>query len=137
MSDLITPHRRVEAQSVLASTLVDDVEKAGPSKTIFQSEKQHKSLLGLNIATPNSHAGTDAAFAAKVQLLNQALLDIGMGKYQWLIFLMTGMGWFLDSVSLFTRNISHLLQQRTHRTLSQFWIMSFIIIAPSAGNERC
>ncbi|KAJ5461090.1 uncharacterized protein N7458_002642 [Penicillium daleae] len=113
MSDSIAPHRRVEAQSVLASTLVDDVVKAGPSKTIFQSEKQHKSLLGLNVATPNSHAGTDAAFAAKIQLLNQALLDIGMGKYQWLIFLMTGMGWFLVS----------------------FWIMSFIIIAPSAGNE--
>lgn len=86
-------------QSVLASTLVDDLEKTGPSKTVFQSEKQHKSLLGLDIATPDSHAGTDAAFAAKAQLLNQALLDIGMGKYQWLLFLMTGVGWFLDSVS--------------------------------------
>ncbi|KAJ5689944.1 hypothetical protein N7462_004336 [Penicillium macrosclerotiorum] len=113
MSDSITPHRRGEAQSVLASTLVDDVEKAGPSKAVFQSEKQHKSLFGLNVATPGNHAGTDATFAAKVQVLNQALLDIGMGKYQWLIFLMTGVGWFLDS----------------------FWIMSFTIIAPSAGNE--
>jgi hypothetical protein len=27
------------------------------------------------------------------------MLDVGMGKYQWLLLLMTGVGWFLDSVS--------------------------------------
>ncbi|KAJ5157741.1 uncharacterized protein N7482_008841 [Penicillium canariense] len=111
--DSITPQRRIEAPSAFASTLVNDIERAGPSKAGSPSEKQHKSFFGLNITTPDSHAGTGAVYAAKVQLLNQALLDIGMGKYQWLIFLVTGVGWFLDS----------------------FWIMSFTVIAPSAGNE--
>jgi MFS family permease len=113
---------------------VDDVEKAGPSKAGLQSERQHKTLLGLNITTPASHAGTDAVFAAKAQLLNQALLDIGMGKYQWLIFLMTGVGWFLDSVGCF-RDLLYALQHSTNGKTLQFWITSFIIIAPSSGNE--
>ncbi|KAJ5371744.1 hypothetical protein N7517_003750 [Penicillium concentricum] len=111
--DHIRPARNFEAQSAFASTLVNDVEKAGPSKISEAPEKQHKSLFGVEIETPKVHPGSDAVFAAKAQLLNQALLDMGMGIYQWMLFLMTGVGWFLDS----------------------FWIMSFIVIAPSSGNE--
>ncbi|KAJ5887234.1 hypothetical protein N7504_011281 [Penicillium tannophilum] len=111
--DSITPRRNIEAQSAFASTLVNDVEKGEPSKYGVRSEKEHKNLFGVKIDTPETHAGTDAVFAAKAQLLNQALLDVGMGKYQWLLFLMTGVGWFLDS----------------------FWVMSFFVIAPSASNE--
>lgn len=98
--DSITPRRNIEAQSAFASTLVNDAEKGEPSKYGVRSEKEHKSLFGLKIDTPETHAGTDAVFAAKAQLLNQALLDVGMGRYQWFLFLMTGVGWFLDSVSL-------------------------------------
>jgi hypothetical protein len=98
-SDHIRPARNFETQSAFASTLVNDVEKARPSKTNETPEEQHKSLLGLTITTAKLHVGSDAVFAAKAQLLNQALLDMGMGRYQWLLFLMTGVGWFLDSVS--------------------------------------
>ncbi|KAJ5937631.1 hypothetical protein N7454_003973 [Penicillium verhagenii] len=111
--DTITTHRNIEAQSASASTLINDVEKAEPSKYGVRSEKEHKNLFGLKIHTPETHAGTDAIFAAKAQLLNQALLDVGMGKYQWFLYLMTSVGWFLDS----------------------FWVMSFFVIAPSASNE--
>ncbi|OQE36698.1 hypothetical protein PENCOP_c011G08094 [Penicillium coprophilum] len=111
--DHIRPARNFEAQSAFASTLVNDVEKAGPRKISDVLEKQHKSLFGLAIENPKTHSGSDAVFAAKAQLLNQALLDMGMGLYQWMLFLMTGVGWFLDS----------------------FWMMSFLVIAPSAGNE--
>ncbi|KAJ5817264.1 hypothetical protein N7447_009497 [Penicillium robsamsonii] len=111
--DHIRPARNFEAQSAFASTLVNDVEKAGPSKVSEALDKQHKSLFGLAIETPKIHPGSDAVFAAKAQLLNQALLDMGMGMYQWMLFLTTGVGWLLDS----------------------FWVMSFLVIAPSAGNE--
>ncbi|KAJ5708546.1 hypothetical protein N7488_008347 [Penicillium malachiteum] len=111
--DSIKPHRNIEAQSAFASTLVNDVEKAEPSKYGVRSEQEQKNLLGLKIKSPETHAGTDVVFAAKSQLLNQAMLDVGMGKYQWFLFLMTGVGWFLDSL----------------------WMMSFVVIAPSASNE--
>jgi hypothetical protein len=98
-SDCIRPARNFEAQSAFASTLVNDVEKGRPSKPSEIPQEEHKSLLGLAIKTPKTHTGSDAVFAAKAQLLNQALLDMRMGRYQWLLFLMTGVGWFLDSVS--------------------------------------
>lgn len=111
--DHIRPTRNFEAQSAFASTLVNDVEKAGPSKISAVPDKQHKTLFGLAIETPNIHPGSDAVFAAKAQLLNQALLDMGMGLYQWMLFLMTGVGWFLDSVS------SHAFDRKPHFTTDQ------------------
>ncbi|KAJ0421355.1 major facilitator superfamily domain-containing protein [Aspergillus carlsbadensis] len=109
----ITQERNVEAQSTFAtSTLVADVEKAAPAKAATAAT-QHKSLYGSAIDTSCSKTGCGAIFEGKVQLLNQALLDLGMGRYQWFLFLMTGVGWFLDS----------------------FWITSFTIITPSAENE--
>lgn len=81
------PERTIEAQSAFASTLINDVEKStpeGPSHDIIVSIKPQP--------------GTDAVYAAKSALLNQALQDVGMGRYQWLLVLVTSVGWFLDSV---------------------------------------
>ncbi|RAH39922.1 MFS general substrate transporter [Aspergillus brunneoviolaceus CBS 621.78] len=108
----VTRERNIEAQSAFASTLVADVEKA-PHPKESPSDRPHTNVYGSTIDTPTSQAGTDAVYAAKAALLNQALLDMGMGLYQWLLFVITSVGWFLDS----------------------FWLMSFFIIAPSAANE--
>ncbi|RAH81138.1 MFS general substrate transporter [Aspergillus japonicus CBS 114.51] len=108
----VTHERNIEAQSAFASTLVADVEKA-PHPKESPSDRPHTNVYGSTIDTPTSQAGTDAVYAAKAALLNQALLDMGMGLYQWLLFVITSVGWFLDS----------------------FWLMSFFIIAPSAANE--
>ncbi|RHZ47811.1 uncharacterized protein CDV56_101323 [Aspergillus thermomutatus] len=64
-------------------------------------------------AQTDSGVGSGAVYAAKAQVLNKALLDLGMGRYQWLLFLITSIGWFLDS----------------------FWMTSFVVIAPAASNE--
>ncbi|TRM58250.1 major facilitator superfamily domain-containing protein [Schizophyllum amplum] len=40
----------------------------------------------------------DAAYQRKAQILNQAIQEIGMGKYQYLLFVTAGFGWFADSV---------------------------------------
>ncbi|KAL3488035.1 major facilitator superfamily domain-containing protein [Aspergillus germanicus] len=109
----ITQEGNIEAQSTFAtSTLVADVEKPAPAKAATAGN-QHKSLYGAGIETSCSKTGCGAIFEGKVQLLNQALLDLGMGRYQWILFLMTSAGWFLDS----------------------FWITSFTVINPSASNE--
>jgi hypothetical protein len=42
--------------------------------------------------------GADAVYEAKISILNEALIDIGMGPFQWKMFMMTGFGWFLDQV---------------------------------------
>lgn len=43
-------------------------------------------------------AGTNVVYERKVAIMNQALIDMGMGAFQWKIFAMTGFGWFVDNV---------------------------------------
>jgi len=40
----------------------------------------------------------DPIYRAKAHLLNETLQEIGMGKYQWCLFVVAGFGWFADSV---------------------------------------
>jgi len=50
--------------------------------------------------------GLKPAFLAKANLLNKAIQEIGMGRYQYELFFSGGFGWFADNVSgARTRNI--------------------------------
>ncbi|KZV93829.1 MFS general substrate transporter [Exidia glandulosa HHB12029] len=40
----------------------------------------------------------DPVYQAKAHVLNQAIQDIGMGKYQWQLFVVTGFGWLADNL---------------------------------------
>lgn len=40
----------------------------------------------------------DPVYEAKARLLNQAILDIGMGRYQWQLFIVIGFGWACDNL---------------------------------------
>jgi hypothetical protein len=90
-----------EAQSAFASTLVNDVdpEKLHRSTPKGPSGVQYGNLFRSTIENPDTRRDGDELFAAKAQLLNDALLDIGMGPFQWFLFALTSVGWFLDSVS--------------------------------------
>jgi hypothetical protein len=45
----------------------------------------------------------DPLYQAKAQILNDAIQEIGMGKYQWHLFCVAGFGWFSDNVSFSVR----------------------------------
>lgn len=77
----------IEAQSAFASTLITDIEKSTPEAS---SQKRVMPIV--------PQPGTDAVYAAKSTLLSQALQDLGMGRYQWSLVLVTSVGWFLSSV---------------------------------------
>ncbi|KAJ8590339.1 hypothetical protein M405DRAFT_737007 [Rhizopogon salebrosus TDB-379] len=40
----------------------------------------------------------DPVYQAKARILNHAIQDIGMGRYQWYLFVVAGFGWFADLV---------------------------------------
>lgn len=42
--------------------------------------------------------GLDPVYAAKARVLNRAVQDIGMGKYQWQLFVVIGFGWAQDNL---------------------------------------
>ncbi|GAA5913564.1 hypothetical protein JCM5296_001425 [Sporobolomyces johnsonii] len=44
--------------------------------------------------------GIDAIFLAKVGVINEALAQCGMGRYQWQLFISAGFGWFADNIWL-------------------------------------
>ncbi|KZT09210.1 MFS general substrate transporter [Laetiporus sulphureus 93-53] len=43
-------------------------------------------------------AGVDPVYQAKARVLNDALQEIGIGKYQWCLFIVAGFGWFSDNL---------------------------------------
>lgn len=40
----------------------------------------------------------DPVYEAKAQVLNKAIQDIGMGRYQWQLFIVIGFGWASDNL---------------------------------------
>jgi len=46
-------------------------------------------------------SGVDEVYEKKVAIMNQALIDMGMGSFQWMVFAMTGFGWFVDNVGTY------------------------------------
>ncbi|VDB96955.1 unnamed protein product [Peniophora sp. CBMAI 1063] len=59
----------------------------------------HASLPSIKKADLYGDEGTvDPVYQAKAHVLNQAIQEIGMGKYQWVLFVVSGFGWFSDSV---------------------------------------
>lgn len=47
---------------------------------------------------PRSHDRNNAAYTAKATVLNRAIQDIGMGRYQWQLFFVIGFGWASDNL---------------------------------------
>ena len=56
-----------------------DLDEASPKET----------TIGLELPED----GSDPSYAAKAQVLNDAIQSIGMGRYQWHLFFLIGFGW--------------------------------------------
>ncbi len=44
--------------------------------------------------------GHDTAYDRKSKVINRAIQDIGMGRYQWMLFVLCGFGWLADNLWL-------------------------------------
>lgn len=52
---------------------------------------------------------TDELVLVKSLLINKAVQDIGMGRYNWQLFILCGFGWFADKYVLVPRAVQLLL----------------------------
>lgn len=43
-----------------------------------------------------SASGGDSSYDRKSKVINKAIQNIGMGRYQWELFMLCGMGWLAD-----------------------------------------
>ena len=80
----------------------DNTSIEGPIAAESMSVNTDKHLGGHTdyhgIDTTQVQPGADPVYEAKIAILNEALIDIGMGPFQWKIFATTGFGWFIDQV---------------------------------------
>lgn len=53
--------------------------------------------------------GHDSAYDKKSKVINKAIQDIGMGRYQWQLFVLAGFGWFADNLWYVKKNVSNWL----------------------------
>ncbi|RJE21951.1 transporter [Aspergillus sclerotialis] len=94
-----------------------DLEKTATQESQLKGEvssvKNQMDSDYQGIDTRGLATGTDQVYERKAAIINQALIDIGMGSFQWKIFLMTGFGWFVDN----------------------FWMQAITIISPPVRNE--
>ncbi|KAK0200487.1 MFS general substrate transporter [Desarmillaria ectypa] len=70
------------------------------SKSIIVDVSESSSNHVANIALDDMYKdeSVDAVYQAKSRVLNKAIQEIGMGKYQKQLFICAGFGWFADSV---------------------------------------
>jgi hypothetical protein len=81
------PPKLIDSEKGLSAKLVDSGDAYAsdpgiPVKTVALVEEGH----------------VDPCYQAKAQLLNDAIQEIGMGRYQWHLFIVAGFGWFSDNV---------------------------------------
>lgn len=58
--------------------------------------------LRSEIDADESSGGHDTAYDRKAKVINKAITDIGMGPYQWKLFILCGFGWLADNMWLQT-----------------------------------
>ena len=54
--------------------------------------------LDHDVAAPAVFEGMDPVYQAKAEVLNAAIQEIGMGRYQWQLFVVIGFGWASDNL---------------------------------------
>ncbi|PTU25043.1 hypothetical protein P175DRAFT_0451310 [Aspergillus ochraceoroseus IBT 24754] len=80
------------------------LEKRVPAdeKTGGNSQHGHLTLETLRVEVESDIAasGHDSAYDRKAKVINRAIQDIGMGRYQWELFALCGFGWLADNLWL-------------------------------------
>ncbi|KAI9066823.1 MFS general substrate transporter [Trametes sanguinea] len=76
-------------------------EKASPHSGWGDWKKRDVEAPAINVETHDifeDDSGVDPVYQAKARILNDAIQEIGMGKYQWYLFIVAGFGWFSDNL---------------------------------------
>jgi len=58
----------------------------------------HAQAVTPDIYSEEGDYGIDRVYHIKARLLNNAFQEIKMGKYQWMLFVVAGFGWFVDNL---------------------------------------
>ncbi|OSC97471.1 MFS general substrate transporter [Trametes coccinea BRFM310] len=85
------PHSPPRSRESVGST---ESEKLAPS---FVVETKITPIERYDIIN-DEDSTLDPVYTAKARIIGDALQEIGMGRYQWYLFFLTGFGWFSDNL---------------------------------------
>ncbi len=54
---------------------------------------EEKDMVTIGVDEDAAIDGVSPVYAAKARVLNRAIQEIGMGRYQWQLFFVIGFGW--------------------------------------------
>ncbi|KAG9233231.1 major facilitator superfamily domain-containing protein [Amylocarpus encephaloides] len=82
-----------------------DLKNTDGEEGVLRTESQAYSpytIEGLRaeISEDVAVSGHDSAYDIKSKVINKAIQDIGMGRYNWQLFVLCGFGWFADNLWL-------------------------------------
>ncbi|KAG5926299.1 hypothetical protein E4U42_003446 [Claviceps africana] len=82
----------------------DDVDEGkagdGESQAMLQMEEAEYTIDSLRAEVRQGRQGQWTDYEVKSKLINKAIGDIGMGRYNWQLFVLCGFGWFADNLWL-------------------------------------
>ncbi|USW48567.1 Putative major facilitator superfamily, MFS transporter superfamily [Septoria linicola] len=103
------PRRRSVGSNIgdRKGSLGTDSEKGIETPSSFDSGNQQARPVRLTLESLRAEieselaaGGTQTAYDTKSKIINKAIQDIGMGPYQWQLFVLCGFGWFADNLWL-------------------------------------
>lgn len=95
-----------------ASVVADHNEKLGIPSDSPVNDKEDEANVGREFSANTveglraeidldiAASGHDTAYDRKSKVINKAIMDIGMGSYQWQLFVLCGFGWLADNLVL-------------------------------------
>lgn len=78
----------------------DDTTSDAASRASQQAGVRTQESLKAEVEDEVALSGHDTAYDRKSILMNKAIADIGMGRYQWRLFVLCGFGWLADNLWL-------------------------------------
>ncbi|KAK2597478.1 hypothetical protein QQS21_005948 [Conoideocrella luteorostrata] len=83
-----------------AETAVHGKNEDSETQGMLQMEAAEYSIEGLRKEMRQGRKGQWTEYEIKSKLINKAIGDIGMGRYNWQLFVLCGFGWFADNLWL-------------------------------------
>jgi len=85
----------VESKKLAEAGHADDASQSSHPTGVLTIES-----LKAEIEEDLAAGGHDTAYDRKSKVINKAIQDIGMGSYQWKLFVLCGFGWLADNLWL-------------------------------------
>ncbi|KAK2797555.1 hypothetical protein FQN50_009150 [Emmonsiellopsis sp. PD_5] len=101
---VLVPLSDARRPSVPYDNKVEKSDAAEKGSASSQSDQQYSAMtmeaLRAEVESEISSSGHDTAYDRKSKIINLAVQDIGMGRYQWHLFILCGFGWLADNLWL-------------------------------------